>query len=101
MKKLISLLLCALMVASLPLTAFAVPAPVGGVGEGLSPCAVNGDCGNHSWVLYDASCDGYWQTWYYRCDNSDSNDNNCNAHTTSRYRCIGKDHNGGCLWLPI
>lgn len=106
MKKLISLFLCALMILSLFATAFAAPTEdndgetVNGATqpgtESVSPCAANGNCGNHTWVLYDASCDGYWQTWYYRCGNS-----NCDVHKTDLRRCPGNDHRGGCRWLPI
>ena len=95
MKKLISLLLCALMVSSLSLAAFAVPAPGNGVGEVLSPCATCSHTQNGTGVLYSATCNGTTQTWYFRCAN-------CHRTYTVHYTCPAGPHiSSHCEFLPI
>ena len=85
MKKLVSLLLCALMVMSLFATAFAASA------------APRVTCTHpNGWTLYRATCNGTTQTWYYRCAA------NCGATYTDTISCPAGPHNPGhCDRLPI
>lgn len=64
--------------------------------DGKDPMSTYAITRGHHYVLYDASCDGTTQTWYYKCDHD-----NCNSYMTETHACRGKDHKGGCLWLPI
>lgn len=84
MKKLVSLLLCALMVMSLFATAFAAS---------VSPQA---QCNHHGGTLYSSSCNGTTQTRYYRhCAE-------CGSDYTIFHRCPAAPHNPGhCDRLPI
>ena len=91
MKKFISILLCALMVMSLLATVFAAPVPSGGT-EVMSPHAVTD---NHIWAVYNARCNGYTQTWNYKCTHS-----GCTATKTDTVPCPAAGHSGACNWLP-
>ena len=84
MKKLVSLLLCALMVMSLFATAFA------------ASVAPRAGCNHYGGTLYSATCNGTTQTWYYR------NCAGCGGHYTESYRCLAGPHNPArCDALPI
>ncbi|MBD5099031.1 MAG: hypothetical protein HDT35_05705 [Clostridiales bacterium] len=91
MKKLISLFLCALMVMSLFATAFAAP-----IGSGIEPVSPYSVTDEHIWTLYNATCNGTKQTWYYICAHA-----GCNAHKSEVHACPGAGHSSACHWLPI
>lgn len=55
-----------------------------------------GDTLMHDRTLYRATCDGYEQTWYYRCDRCG------HSGDYEHRRCPGARHSpGSCRWLPI
>ena len=81
MKKIAAFFLCALMVMSLSLPTFALTPDVTGT-EPVSPHSVTDD---HIWSVYNATCDGYWQTWYLKCTHS-----GCSERTTTTKVCPGR-----------
>lgn len=107
MKKMISLLLCVLMLASLLTAAFAVtpedipinPTDIPGdetesmsrPNPGSDPCDTNPH--THEFRVYNASCDGYFQTWWYMCKH-------CPETYSELHNCPRAGHGGSCNWLP-
>lgn len=91
MKKLISLLLCALMIMSLSLTAFAIPPE----NEGINPMSSYAVQHEHSGPAYDATCNGTMQTWRCICSS-------CGKHFTMSVKCPRGPHSPHhCEALPV
>lgn len=49
---------------------------------------------DHSGSLYQATCNGTTQTWYYRCDT-------CNGSYYTNTPCPKPHDDGYCNWLPV